>query len=41
MIPPISGTIGNFFFNKIHIITATSVEIIKGGIATVRLFPLL
>ena len=39
--PPIKGTYGIFFSTKYMIATATIVAIIKGGIAAVRLFPLL
>ena len=39
--PPINGTYGIFFSTKYIIPTATIVAIIKGGMATVRLFPLL
>tara|TARA_Y100001935_G_C17164754_1_gene437118 strand:+ start:124 stop:300 length:177 start_codon:yes stop_codon:yes gene_type:complete len=41
IIPPINGTYGIFFSIKYIIPTAIIVAIIKGGIAIVRLFPLL
>tara|TARA_B100001115_G_scaffold27347_1_gene20008 strand:- start:241 stop:417 length:177 start_codon:yes stop_codon:yes gene_type:complete len=41
MTPPTSGTNGTFFSKRYIIATAKSVAIIKGGIATVRLLPLL
>ena len=40
-IAPINGTKGIFFSTKYIIATATNVEIIRGGIAAVKLFPLL
>ena len=39
--PPIKGTYGTFLSTKYIITTAKMVAIIKGGIATERLFPLL
>ena len=41
IIPPIKGTYGIFFSTKYTIPTAKTVVIINGGIATVRLLPLL
>jgi|TARA_B100001059_G_C17431394_1_gene378177 hypothetical protein len=41
IIPPIKGTNGIFLSIKYIIATAAIVEIIRGGMATVRLFPLL
>ena len=38
---PINGTKGTFFSTKYIIATAIKVEIIKGGIAAFKLFPLL
>ena len=38
---PINGTKGTFFSIKYIITTALNVEIIKGGIAAFKLFPLL
>ena len=38
---PINGTNGTFFSIKYIIATAINVEIIKGGIAAFKLFPLL
>ena len=40
-IPPISGTYGIFFSTRYIIITAINVAAISGGMAIVRLFPLL
>ena len=40
-IAPINGTKGTFFSKKYIIATAISVEIIRGGIAAVKLLPLL
>ena len=41
IIPPINGTYGIFFSTMYIIATAIIVAMIKGGIAAVRLFPLL
>ena len=41
IIPPISGTYGIFFSIMYIITTAIIVAIIRGGMAAVRLFPLL
>ena len=40
-IAPINGTYGTFFSTKYIIATATNVETINGGIAALRLLPLL
>ena len=40
-IAPINGTYGIFFSTKYIIATANNVEIINGGIALLRLLPLL